>query len=135
MTLIEVNWNPTDRQLRQFSAICFFAAPFVGWMWGASGTVVSLLGLVGLVLAILGMMRPRSVKPVFLALVIAATPFGIVMGEVAMLLIFFCVFLPIGLIFRMLRRDVLELKIQRQAVTYWRRKKQPNSVANYYRQS
>ena len=35
MQLVEINWNPTERQLRQFSSMCFIGLPFIGWLWGA----------------------------------------------------------------------------------------------------
>ena len=95
MRLVEINWSPTDRHLRQFGTICLFALPLVGWLWGGSVTVVVCLAAVGLVLATVGVSFPIAVKPIFLALTILVIPIGMVVGEVAMLLIFFGVFLPI----------------------------------------
>ena len=105
MKLIEINWNPTDRQLRQFAAICMFAIPFVGWLWNGSAQTVGLLALLGCILAALGIAFPKVIKPVFLALTLVATPIGMAIGELSMLFIYYGVFLPIGLAFRLLRRD------------------------------
>ena len=33
MKLVEINWNPTDRQLRQFGMIALVALPALGWLW------------------------------------------------------------------------------------------------------
>ena len=134
MKLVEINWDPTNRQLRQFGVNCLFALPFVGWIWGAGLQTIGLLALSGLLLAIVGAALPRAVKPVFLALMIVATPIGMVIGELAMLIVFFGVFLPFGLVFRILRRDALQLTLSRQAKSYWQTKKQPNEPASYYRQ-
>ena len=135
MKLIEVNWNPANRQLRQFGIVCLFALPLVGWLWGGGGQIVSLLAMAGLLLAIAGFACPRSVKPVFIALTVVAAPIGIVIGELAMLLVYLGVFLPIGLVFRVMNRDALQLKFDRRARTYWQAKKPPGSPADYYRQS
>ncbi len=135
MKLVEVNWNPTNSQLRQFGTICLFALPLIGWIWGAHATALMWLGGTGLALAVLGLVAPKAIKPVFLALTIAATPIGIVLGEIAMLLIFFGVFLPIGLIYKMMNHDPLQRKLDRDATTYWQDKPQPRNVASYYRQS
>ena len=135
MRLVEINWSPTDRQLRQFGIICLFALPLVGWLWGGSLMVVACLAAVGLVLATVGVAFPTAVKPVFLALTILVIPLGMFLGEVAMLLIFFGVFLPIGFIFRLAKRDALQLKVDQTAESYWQDKKQPSSAASYYRQS
>ena len=135
MRLVEINWSPTNRQLRQFGIICLFALPLVGWLWGGSLTVLAGLAAVGLVLATVGVAFPIALKPIFLALTILVTPIGMVIGEVAMLLIFFGVFLPIGVIFRLVKRDALKLKVDQAAESYWQDKKQPSSAASYYRQS
>lgn len=135
MKLVEINWNPTNRQLRQFGVICLFALPLVGWLWGAGGQLLTWLGLAGLVLATVGLLLPRALKPVFLGLTIVATPIGMVLGELVMLLIYFGVFLPIGIIFRVIQRDALQRTLDKNAPTYWENKRQPQTVSSYYRQS
>ncbi len=135
MKLIEANWNPTSRQLCQFGVICAFALPLIGWLWGATSTVLGGLAGTGIVLAILGLTVPVVVKPVFVLLMLVAMPIGLVIGELAMLIIYFGVFLPIGFGFRLIGRDALQLTLDRDAETYWQPKRQPKDVASYYRQS
>ena len=89
----------------------------------------------GLVLALVGVVAPKAIKPVFLALTVVTTPIGMVLGKVVMLLVYMGVFLPIGIIFRLTRRDALQLKLDRQARTYWQPKQQPRDVSSYFRQS
>jgi len=93
------------------------------------------LALAGLFLAVVGVAAPTILKPVFLALTILATPIGMVIGELAMLTIYFGVFLPFGLVFRIIRRDNLQLQLDRDKDSYWEAKKQPANIASYYRQS
>lgn len=135
MKLVEINWNPTDRQLRQFGMICLPALPLIGWIWGATMPGVGLLAGVGLALAVLAVAWPSAVKPLFLALMIVATPIGLVVGEVLMLLIYFGVFWPMGMIFWLVKRDAMQRKLDREAPTYWQAKKAPAAAASYYRQS
>ena len=135
MKLIEINWNPTDRQLRQFGAISLFALPLAGWLWSGSWQTIILLFVVGCAFALVGAVAPIALKPVFLTLTIIATPIGMVFGEIMLPLIYFGVFLPMGLISYLMKRDALELKIDRQATTYWQPKKPPSGPASYYRQS
>ncbi len=136
MKLATMNWNPTDRQLRQFGGISLIALPLLGWIWSSwHPQVVLVLAGIGVSLAIIGMVYPKALKPLFLGLTIAAVPIGMVLGELAMLLIFFGIFFPIGMIFRLLKRDRLKLKFEPEAESYWSLKKQPNGPASYYRQS
>ena len=135
MSLVELNWAPTQRQLRQFASICFIAIPGVAWLWGATGTPLAIAAVSGGVIAVVGWTKPEAVKPLFLLLSLVAIPIGWVVGEVAMLLIYFAVFLPFALAFRLMRRDALQREMQRQTSSYWMPKKAPSSVASYYRQS
>ena len=135
MKLIAINWHPNDRQLRQFGIICLVALPLVGWIWGAGSSTLGVLAGIGLLLAVAGIVKPRILAPLFLGLTLVATPIGMVLGELAMLLIYFTIFLPIGLAFRLLKRDALRLKIDRDTASYWQAKKQPKNMASYYRQS
>jgi len=135
MRLLELNRHPSDRQLRQFAAISLLALPLVGWLWGAGGTTLGVLVAIGLLLVVVSLVRPNLIAPLFVGLMMVATPIGLVIGELAMVLIYFGVFLPIGLAFRLLGRDALRLKRDRESATYWQDKQQPQNVANYYRQS
>jgi hypothetical protein len=134
MKLVEINWHPSPRQLRQFGGICLVALPLIGWFWDASLPVLGILALMGLAVAVASWLIPQSVKLLFLGLSIVAIPIGLVVGELAMLAIFFLVFLPIGIVFQLLKRDALQVRFDRNSETYWQPKKQPKDVANYYRQ-
>ncbi|MEW4564734.1 hypothetical protein AB1K70_19495 [Bremerella sp. JC770] len=135
MALVEINWHPTKRQLWQFGLICLFALPAVGWLWGANTTALAILAVSGVVIAASGVIFPQVLKPLFLALTIVTTPIGIVVGELAMLMIYFGVFLPLGLVFRCMKRDALQRELDRDRESYWEPKKQPTNIASYYRQS
>lgn len=133
MSLIEINWSPTSRQLRQFGLLCVVLLPLVGWLWSAPTIVLWTLASVGAILAGLAFLRPQFVSPIFIGLIIMTAPIGMVIGELAMLLIYFAIFLPIGFVFRVLRRDALQLKIDRTAESYWQDKEPPKNAASYYR--
>ena len=135
MSLVEINLKPTERQLRQFSMMFIFALPSILWIWGGNLGAILISALIGLVLAVVGSIFPVVVKPLFITLTILFAPIGIVVSELALFLIFFVVLLPIGISFRIVRRDDLNLKFEPDQPTYWQKKKQPQGVSSYYRQS
>lgn len=135
MKFVEINWNPTDRQLRQFGVISALVLPGVAWYREGSQVLVIGLAAIGIAIAVVGWFCPRGLKPLFVGLTIVAIPIGMIVGELALLAIYFFVFLPIGLAFRFAGRNSLRLKHDRNATTYWQSKPQPVGVANYYRQS
>lgn len=135
MKLVEINWRPTNQQLRQFGMISLIALPAIGWMWGGGSLVLGVLTAAGMLLASIGIVAPSLLSPLFLTLSIVTMPVGLVMGELAMLTIYFCVFLPLGFLFRIIGRDALQQRIDRNCESYWVPKARPTSVAAYYRQS
>ena len=58
-----------------------------------------------------------------------------VIGELALFLVYFGVVLPVGLVARIARRDALKMKFDREATSYWEAKSKPRDTASYYRQS
>lgn len=133
MKLIQVNWSPSDRQLRQFGFAAALALPGLAWMWSLPQSGFITMAIVGAVCAALALIRPRLLKPVFLGLSVVTVPIGLVVSQIALLAMFLFVFLPIGLAFRLLRRDALQLH-PASVATYWKPKPQPQSAASYYRQ-
>ena len=133
MSLIEINWSPTTRQLRQFGVLCAVLLPALGWFWGAKATGIGVLFAVGALIAGAAYLKPQFVQPLFVGLIVLTAPIGMIVGEVALLVIYLAVFFPISLLFRLVRRDALQLKIDRDAETYWQTKSEPKDAASYYR--
>ena len=134
MKLIQANWQPTPRQLRQFAGTCLVVLPVLGWLWGVSENVMIAMAGGGVLIGLVGCALPKSVQPLYLTLMVITTPIGIVLGELAMLTIYFGLFWPMGAVFRLLRRDALQLQLDRAQPTYWQPKPQPRNVTSYYRQ-
>jgi hypothetical protein len=133
MKFIEINWAPSDRQLRQFGLTALVALPSLAWLWGGGQQWNLWLLSTGIATAILAWIRPRILRPVFVGLSLVTFPIGLVTGEFTLLVMFLAVFLPTGLLFRVLKRDPLQRKFDRQSSSYWAPKRQPCSVAQYFR--
>ncbi len=135
MALLDINWKPTDRQLRQFGCVGLIALPAIAWLWGASQDVLLVLAAIGLCIAAIGLAFPKAIKPLFIGLTLVATPIGLVVAEMMIFLVYASIFFPIGMIFRLMGRDALQLKLDRDRDSYWQGKQQPTDVSSYYRQS
>lgn len=134
MPLLTVQRNPDDRQLRQFGLIACLALPLAGWWWGGSAGTMGALGVGGAVLAGLAWFRPQWLKFVFVGLSLSLAPIGWVVGELAMLLIYFAVILPVGIWIRVFGGDPLSRRSDADATTYYHDKRQPKDASSYYRQ-
>ncbi len=76
----------------------------------------------GVVLMVLGTVAPRSLKPIYLGWMAMAFTLGLIVSTVLLTLFFYFVVTPTGLIARLMGKDFLSLKLDRQAQSYWIKK-------------
>ena len=134
MALVEVHWNPTSRQLRQFSAICLVAPAALTWLATHSSSATTIVGAIGVVVAATGWLFPPIIRPLFVALSVLTAPLGMVMGEITLLIVYLGVVTPIGWTLRVLRGDPLAKRPDRDAISYWESRSSPKDVRQYYHQ-
>jgi hypothetical protein len=133
--MIKFNFNPPERQLAQFGVFSLFGFPLIGalatYKFGAPSWVF--YGLVGLgVLAfVLSRIDAKLVKPLFVGLMILATPIGFVISMALMVLIYYGLFLPVGLLFRLFGRDPLAKYPDPKVKSYWHERGAARAPATY----
>ena len=125
--LQEIKELPAEpRDLRKFSltvgvafvvlwAVFAHALPY---LLGKGGDL-PILWQIGVALAVVGSALPRVVKPLFYAWMTLALALGYVMTRVLLTLFFFLVLTPVALIFKLIGRDALQRKLDRDAPSYW----------------
>jgi hypothetical protein len=129
--------QPTPRMLRQFAGIwlVFFGGLAV-WQgvvrdnaaWGL------ILGIVAVTFGPLGLVKPAAIRPIFAAWMGVALVIGAVVSRLILAALFYLVFTPVGLLFRLIGRD--ELRLRRiDTESYWTEKERPRDVRSYLRQS
>ena len=101
----------TSRQLREFSVIwlVFFCGVAVT-QWSANSKLAVILVAIGLVVGITGLIRPALVKLLFSVAMAIAFPIGWVITRLLLCFLFFCIFTPVGWLFRRLKRDPLHIR-------------------------
>src|SRR2546421_535408 len=110
MSLLELNRNPSQRELKQFGAI---AVPFLCALVGAwcarhgSWTPAGAAWGVGVVSLLVGLLEPRWLRPIFVGWMVAAYPIGWVVSHLLLAVIYFLVITPIGCLLRVMGRDPL----------------------------
>ena len=136
--MISVQWNPNQKQLRQFAAIWFPAfCGLVGWMigkktghWGAVEIGWFVCGGV----SVAGFLFPPLIRPVFVGLILATFPIGWVVSHVLLGAIFYGIVSPMGLILRLTGHDPLQLKPP-PGHSLWKTPVGRTDPASYLRQS
>lgn len=110
------------------------ALPVLALIWRASTPVIGTMAGIGAVVGVVSFLFPKAVKPLFIGLSVAAIPIGLVMAELILFSVFLFVFVPMGIVFRLMRRDALQLQKSRTD-SHWQKKCQPRNAASYFRQS
>ena len=135
--MLPVDWNPDHRKLRQFAWIAlagFGLFGLIAYFKFGSLIAASVFWALALVLPVLGMAAPGAVRPVYLAMTLIALPIGFVISHVLLGAVFYIVFGSVGLFFRLIGRDSLHRRIERDRPTYWTERGEPRPAASYYRQ-
>lgn len=138
MALVDINWTPTRRELRQFAVITLVGCAIVGAILRGYDhrTAATVVWAVGAVIGLVGLAVPVAVKPVFLALSAVSWPIGFVLSYVVLGIFYYVVITGTGLAFRLVGRDPLHLKPDPTATTYWEPKSlpDPQNKSRYFRQ-
>jgi hypothetical protein len=123
--------------LRQFAGLwlAFFGgmAAWQGFVRGRVGVAV-VLAVLAVVIAGMGLIRPALVRPVFVGWMVLAFPIGWTVSLVLLGLVYYGLFLPIGLVFRLTGRDALGLRPRPGLITYWTARPGVADVRRYFRQ-
>jgi hypothetical protein len=137
MALIDVNWNPSRKELRVFAGLQLLFFMFVAWSvyhrtesapWAVTILAVSALA------ALVGLIEPRALRPVFVVWMAAVLPIGWVVSHVMIAALFYLIITPIGLTMRLLGRDPMDRKFDPHAKTYWKTRRQESGPKQYFRQ-
>ena len=139
MAVIDVNWNPSKKELRVFSALLIVFCGIIGGVshWkSAPGTTPILVDVtfVGAVLGAIGCVAPNLIRIVYVVWMALVLPIGIVVSNVLIGLVFFGVVWPTGAIMRWKRGDAFRLKFDKSANSYWIKRSSPSSQRHYFRQ-
>jgi hypothetical protein len=128
---------PSSRTLRQFAGI--WLVVFGGlacWhgVWQQRPVIGLLLMSLALAVGLPGAIKPQTIHRVFVAVQIVTMPVAWTVSHLLLAILFYSVFTPLGLVFRLLGRDVLKTQRLKERETYWTAKPAITDVRGYFRQ-
>ena len=144
--LVEINFNPDAKTLRQFGVIAFVgfgilaalayyeklifsfgigdARMIVVWAFAALGSLALLFSLVA----------PKANRILYVGLTLLAFPIGFVLSYVIMGTLYFLIIGPIAVLFRLFGKDPMRRGYDPSAPTYWQAAKPPRDKESYFHQ-
>lgn len=135
--MIEVDWNPDGKKLRQFGWIClggFALAGCIAFFKFHSFTGAMIFWGMAIALPILGFISTKPVRLVYVVLTAVTLPIGFVVSHLALGLLYYGIFTPLAVFFRLKGRDELRRKLEPATESYWVECGAPRPAENYYRQ-
>jgi hypothetical protein len=133
----DISFDPPLKTLRQFAGI--WLVFFGGWavhqgVMRGHAVAGAILGIAALTIGLLGLIRPAAVRPIYVGWMVLAFPIGWTVSFLILALVYFGLFTPIGLVFRLIGRDALARTRRVGAPTYWMPKPAPTSLRSYFHQ-
>ena len=133
----DIPFQPDRKTLRQFAGlwlVCFGGmAIWQSLVRGRTNLGLS-LGCLALVVGVAGLIRPEWVRLIYVGWMVLAFPIGWTVSQVMLLLMYCGLFVPIGLVFRLIGRDSLHRARRPGVESYWIPKPAPADVKNYFKQ-
>jgi len=143
MSLIEIDWNPNQKKLRQFALIWFCGFAIVGtlsaWRSGCfSGShdwnTPIVIWFVAAVVGLTGWLFPSVVRPVYRLWMALTFPIGWILSHAVLGAIYFGLFTLLGLIFRLIGRDPLDRRGTQQEESFWIERSGRTPAKRYFQQ-
>ncbi len=136
MALLDFNDRPSRRELLWFGAL---TAPF----FGVVGLIIHLKGApkvayavwaVALLCTLVFFAVPPLRRAMYLTWMRAVYPLGWTISHLLLVLLYYGIVTPIGLVMRMLGRNPMQPILDRKATTYWAERHEVADASRYFRQ-
>jgi hypothetical protein len=137
MTWSDIPFNPPRKTLRQFGAVwlVFFVALGLRQYFGRDHHVLGLaLIAIALGFGLPGLIKPAALRWLFVGWMVIAFPIGWTISQFMLLMMYYGLLTPVGLLLRLRRRDLLRRKPAPQQTSFWTTKEMPQDVRRYFRQ-
>jgi hypothetical protein len=83
---------------------------------------------------LVGYLHPSVIRPVYIVWMALAMPIGWVVSHLLLLMVYYLIFTPVGLLMRLVGYDPLTRSFDRTANSYWMPHNQCTDVAQYFKQ-
>ncbi|HEY4641160.1 MAG TPA: SxtJ family membrane protein [Thermoanaerobaculia bacterium] len=135
--MIEINRNPSPRELRQFAMIWLPAAVIVlgamaRWRFHSPKAAIAIWAAGG-ALALIALFASSLRKPLYIGWMTAVYPIGWTISHLMLLILFYLLVTPFGLLMR-IKRDPMERKFDRSAKSYWIPRERKTGPSSYFHQ-
>ncbi len=123
MSLIEVEWHPSGRQLRVFGVsgllASVVAALLLCFLWGVAILWAIPVLTAGIAVFLCSLISPRAARILYIGLALVGMPLGLAVSFILLAAFYFLLLTPLAVVFRLIGRDSLHRRFDANAASYW----------------
>lgn len=136
--MIEINWHPQHKELRNFGIISLIASAILSLLLYllkdlAIQWILVITGA-GFAIFLCSLISAKLTRIIYLALILITFPIGWMISFILMAIFYFLILTPLGLVFRLMGRDPLRRKFDPKAKSYWLSRKPADTIDRYFHQ-
>ena len=138
MSMIEIDYNPSRKKLRDFGVIAIVASIILSLVLYffkhlAIQWTLIIIGA-GLFIFVTSLISLKLTRLIYLGLTFLTYPIGFVVSYLVMGIFYFLVITPVGLIFKLIGKDPLHRKFDYETKSYWLKRQSPDKLDRYFHQ-
>jgi len=137
MGIVQINKNPSARELKIFGIIWLLFFGFAGiWLFKKNGSFPQAIAIWTLAagIGLGGQLFPGMLRVIHLATSYIFFPFGWIVSLILLAVIFYLILTPLGFFMRLLGHDPMGRKFNPRAQTYWLDRDSTVNIRKYFRQ-
>ena len=137
MAMIEINWSPNNKELRNFGRIALIALLIISLLFYWQGLALDwalIIFAAGVVIFVVSLISFKLTRIIYLGLTLVTLPIGLVLSHVLLAVLYFLLITPVGLLFRLIGRDLMHRKFDANTKSYWHPRCPPKNLERYFRQ-
>jgi len=131
----DISFSPPTRTLRQFAGLwlCFLGlAAVVQGVFRHNLALMAVFATLAVVIGLSGLLVPSTIRPIYVGSMILAFPIGWTVNKIILACMFYGIFTPMSVLFRVIGRDSLSRRRRPAEETYWSAKSQPTDPSRYF---
>jgi hypothetical protein len=136
--LVEIEWHPTDRQLRVFGVsgllASIAAALVLTFVWSVTILWAVLALAAGAAIFLCSRISPAVTRILYVGLTLVGMPVGVAVSFIVLAAFYFLLLTPLALVFRLIGRDALCRHFNADATSYWVPHKPNEDPERYFHQ-
>lgn len=138
MSLIEINWHPNHKELRNFALIGLIASALISLiLYLVEGLPIRwavVIFVAGFIIFLTSFISIKLTRIIYLGLTLVTLPIGWVVSSLLLAGFYFLLLTPLGLLFRLIGRDPLCRRFDSNVKSYWLIRKSPKNLDRYFHQ-